>query len=259
MRTPMSASLKPEHRLVAHRGNAFEFPENTLPSLRSALQLGLRYIEFDVQLSADGVPMVMHDNRLNRCAGLDQDALAMTQHELQAVSVHEPSRLDERFSGTTIPTLAEVATLLKQFPLATAFVEIKRASLRRFGMVEVVERVCEQLQAFADQVVVISFDLEAVLQVRQHHALRIGWVLSDYTVESKQLANTHAPDFLFCNQDKLPYDNSALWQGPWSWALYEVTNLDEAHQLTARGAHLLETMQVRKLIAELSKPASHHP
>ena len=44
--------------LVAHRGNAHEYPENTLPAFESALALGLRCLELDVQLSADGVPVV---------------------------------------------------------------------------------------------------------------------------------------------------------------------------------------------------------
>ena len=45
--------------LIAHRGNARDFPENTLPALQSAVELGIRFIEFDVQLSADGVPVVI--------------------------------------------------------------------------------------------------------------------------------------------------------------------------------------------------------
>jgi glycerophosphoryl diester phosphodiesterase len=55
--------------IVAHRGNAAEFPENTLQSLQSAVDLGLRWVEFDVQLTADRVPVVFHDSDLARVAG----------------------------------------------------------------------------------------------------------------------------------------------------------------------------------------------
>jgi len=61
------------------------FPENTLPALRSALELGATHIEFDVQLSSDGVPMVLHDALLKRCAGLERDALEMKWAELQEI------------------------------------------------------------------------------------------------------------------------------------------------------------------------------
>lgn len=252
----MSDPSDPATRLIAHRGNAFEFPENTLPALRSVLELGVQHIEFDVHLSADGVPVVMHDDNLQRCAGLDRDALAMTRIELQTVSVHEPSRLGERFAGTPIPALSELVVLLGQFPQATAFVEIKRASLRRFGTQLVVKQVCAQLQPVASQVVVISFDLEAVLQVRGNYALRIGWVLTDYSSDAKRLAETYSPEFLFCNQDKLPADESPLWRGPWQWALYEISSCEQASQLISRGAQLLETMQVRKLLHELRSTAN---
>ncbi|MFM2287572.1 MAG: hypothetical protein RL684_715, partial [Pseudomonadota bacterium] len=56
--------------LVAHRGNAAECPENTLPAFQSALQLGVRFLELDVQLSRDGVPIVIHDHLLARTTGL---------------------------------------------------------------------------------------------------------------------------------------------------------------------------------------------
>ena len=49
--------------LVARRGNCREFPDNTLPAVRSAVELGARFIEIDVHLAADCVPMVVHDRR----------------------------------------------------------------------------------------------------------------------------------------------------------------------------------------------------
>jgi len=55
--------------LVAHRGNAREFPENTIPAFASALGLGLRFLELDVHLSADGIPVVIHDHQLERTTG----------------------------------------------------------------------------------------------------------------------------------------------------------------------------------------------
>ena len=52
----MPASPAPRFvHLVAHRGNARDFPENTLPALQSAIDLGVRFLEFDIQLSAGTV------------------------------------------------------------------------------------------------------------------------------------------------------------------------------------------------------------
>jgi glycerophosphoryl diester phosphodiesterase len=52
--------------LIGHRGAAAHAPENTLASIRKAHELGARWVEFDVKLTADGVPILMHDDRLER-------------------------------------------------------------------------------------------------------------------------------------------------------------------------------------------------
>ena len=50
--------------LVAHRGYALHYPENTLIGIEAAIRAGARYVEVDVQLSADKVPVLFHDRTL---------------------------------------------------------------------------------------------------------------------------------------------------------------------------------------------------
>lgn len=254
MSAPLDRSVEPPFdphaQLVAHRGNAAEFPENTLPALRSALELGLSHVEFDVQLSADLVPVLSHDPNLHRCAGVDLDVLDTPWAQLSKLSVHDPQRFGALHRGTLLPSLAQVVQLLGQHPGATAFVELKRASLRRHGAQLVLQQVYTQLRPIARQVVIISFDLAAVKLARQQ-PLRVGWVLPEYSMLTAIKAEATLPDYLFCNHDKLPGDGARLWRGPWCWALYEVSERAQAAALRTRGAHLLETMQVRKLLREL--------
>jgi glycerophosphoryl diester phosphodiesterase len=79
--------------------------------------------------------------------------------------------------------------------------------------------------------------------------VRIGWVLPDYTDETRRDAETAAPEFLFCNLERLPADGSPLWPGPWAWAIYEVRDLRTARDLQARGAQFVESMTVRGMLA----------
>lgn len=246
----MSLVPPPTPELIAHRGNAAEYPENTLPALRSALELGVRCVEFDVQLSADRQPVLLHDSNLKRTAGLDRNALEMTWAELAEVSVNEEARFHKRYTDIGIPTLSQAASLIANYPHATAFVELKRASLRAFGQEAVVRRVCEILKPIARQSVIISFDLAAIHHVRQVSSYRVGWVLSDYSNLSALKVEALAPDYVFCDHQLLSESTSKLWRGPWRWAIYEVTSRKLALDLAARGAKLIETMAVRAMLRE---------
>lgn len=233
--------------LVAHRGNAREFPENTLPAFNSALALGLRFLELDVHISADGVPMVIHDHELIRTTGRPGCVFDLRARELVQIDAGEPERFGERFRGTCIPRLTDVLALLERRPEVTLFVEIKRASLTRFGYDQVVARVVNALKPARSQCVVISFDLAAVHRVRQIGGIAIGWVLSDYDAHTRLKYEALQPEYLFVDHEMLPAGGAALWRGPWRWAVYEVETLAMAQALAARGADYIETMAVREL------------
>jgi len=237
--------------LVAHRGNARDFPENTIPAFTSALDLGLRFLELDVHISADGVPMVIHDHDLIRTTGRSGTVFDLRSRELAQIDAGEPARFGDRFRGTCIPRLTDVLTLLERRPEVTVFVEIKRASLIRFGHDQVVARVVNALEPARTQCVVISFDLAAVHRVRQTGGVAIGWVLSDYDAHTRLKYEALQPEYLFVDHELLPAGGSALWRGPWRWAVYEVETLALAQALAARGADYIETMAVREMSAAL--------
>ncbi len=237
--------------LVAHRGNARDFPENTVPAFTSAIELGLRFLELDVHLSADGVPMVIHDHDLLRTTGQPGTVFDLRSRELVQIDAGEPERFGDRFRGTRIPRLTDVLALLERRPEVTVFVEIKRASLVRFGHEQVVARVVEALNSHRSQCVVISFDLAAVHLVRQVGGVAIGWVLSDYDDHTRLKYEALQPEYLFVDHEMLPAGGAALWRGPWRWAVYEVETLALAQSLAARGADYIETMAVREMSAAL--------
>jgi len=235
--------------IVAHRGNAMEYPENTLEALASAVSLGVHHLEFDVQLTGDLVPVLMHDPDLARVAGRPEGVHELTWATLATIPVGEVSRLGGRHADVCAPSLARVVEALSDWPGVTAFVEVKRASIRRFGRETVLKRVAEALAPVLDRCVLISFDVVSVRILRLMTGARIGWVLTSCDETARAQAASVGPEFLFANLERLPPGPQPLWAGPWDWAIYEVRDLDTALECRTRGARLIETMDVRGLLA----------
>jgi len=98
-------------KIWAHRGCSQMYPENTLTSFKKALELhdkGLTGIELDVQLTSDKVPVVIHDERVDRTTDGCGAVKAFTLEELQTFHIHTGKKEAEH-----IPTLKEVMELLK--------------------------------------------------------------------------------------------------------------------------------------------------
>lgn len=123
----MAQSMHPASlpRVFAHRCGGALAPENTLAGLRIAAQLGCRAVEFDVMLSADGSPWLMHDETLERTTdgvGRLGETRDVDLARLDAGCRHHPA-----FRGEALPTLAAAAALCRQLGLL-ANVEIKPAA-----------------------------------------------------------------------------------------------------------------------------------
>ncbi len=97
---------------MAHRGWSGKAPENTLAAIRLALnEPGIQAIELDVQLSKDGVPVVIHDYTLNRTTN---GSGAVMDHTFEQLSVLDAGGwFDPAYSGESIPSLEQVLQEVK--------------------------------------------------------------------------------------------------------------------------------------------------
>ncbi len=110
--------------LIAHRCGGALAPENTLAGLAIAARLGCRAVEFDVMLSRDGVPVLIHDETLTRTAGRRGQVARFAADELLAMDVGEV--FHPAFRGETIPGLDAALQCCRRLGLA-ANLEIKPA------------------------------------------------------------------------------------------------------------------------------------
>lgn len=92
--------------VTAHRGYSAVYPENTIPAFKGAIQVGADWAELDVQQTADGEVIVMHDSNLKRTTGLDKEVWQVTWNEIK--DLDNGSWFDKKYQTVRIPTLEEV-------------------------------------------------------------------------------------------------------------------------------------------------------
>ncbi|MGH7637676.1 MAG: glycerophosphodiester phosphodiesterase family protein, partial [Gemmatimonadaceae bacterium] len=131
--------LDPNVRIViAHRGNRVVLPENTTEALRSAVDLGSDAIEFDVRLTRDGVPVLMHDPDLDRTTDARGRLSSHVLAELDGVNAGArfPSIDGTRYR---IPMLEQVLDEFRETPMVIEVKERRAAEpterlVRRLGL-----------------------------------------------------------------------------------------------------------------------------
>lgn len=120
--------LNPARRpVIAHRGASAEAPENTLEAFRLAVEQKCDAFEFDVHLTRDGVPVLMHDPTLRRTCGRPDRVADLALAELQAADAGATFTAADgsfpwRNRGVRAPSLVEV---LREFPDMPMLIEIK--------------------------------------------------------------------------------------------------------------------------------------
>ena len=110
-----------------HRGAAALYPENTLLSYRKAMEMGVDAIEFDIWLTSDKVPVLMHDGNAYRTCGVDKDLRDMTLADMKTLCPSNRKVFGDKFAGQVeVPTLQELLELRSQLrPDLKLGVEIK--------------------------------------------------------------------------------------------------------------------------------------
>jgi len=143
---------KPFLTASAHRGASAYAPENTVATFDEALRLGAPAVELDVRLSSDGVPIVLHDDTLERTSNGRGPVRDHTLAELRALDFG--LWYDRQFAGQQIPTLEEILAFARQHDVVF-YLEIKHRAA--WGMHHALVGALQSAENAARSVV-ISFD-----------------------------------------------------------------------------------------------------
>ena len=165
--------LKWNVQVAAHRGDASNAPENSLSSIRSAIEKGVDAVEFDVMLSKDGVVVLHHDDTLQRVAGIPDRVQDLTYDELSKIDIGR--MFSEEFIGERIPTLDEVFEEVKEDNV-TLIIDLKPADSSGELAREVVQII--EKHEIEDKAYVQAFDYPSLQVVRKLNSnIKIGQIL----------------------------------------------------------------------------------
>ncbi|MCI8672188.1 MAG: hypothetical protein HFI89_01650 [Lachnospiraceae bacterium] len=149
-------------KVWAHRGASGHAPENTMAAFELADALGADGIELDVQLSKDGVPVIIHDEQVDRISDGTGFVRDFTLQELKRLNVN---RNFPAYGRSEIPTLAEVYDWLRGTELSVNL-ELKNGAVAYKGLEEKVLRLAEEKDV-AGRILYSSFNHRSMLRLKR--------------------------------------------------------------------------------------------
>lgn len=175
-------------RNFAHRGYSGRYPENTMLAFRKAVEAGADGIELDVQLTRDGVPVIIHDERVDRTTGGRGLVKDLTLAELQELDASYACA--GRYGENPAPTFREYCEFVKELPITTN-IEMKTGVFEYPG---IEEKVWEMIQEFhlEERVIVSSFNHFTILRMREiAPELKYGFLSGDWIINAGRYCHDH--------------------------------------------------------------------
>lgn len=152
------------YTLVGHRGVAGHYPENTPVSVQAAIDMGLRWIEVDVQPTKDNILVICHDHKIDRCSNGQGRVDELTYEQL---CQHDfGSWFDPRFADQTIMTLSQLLSLAASWQLRLNLeIKIDRHDLRL--VVELLTQQLSESPLATEHVLLSSFNHDVIRYAAQ--------------------------------------------------------------------------------------------
>lgn len=151
--------------VIAHRGASFYAPENTHSAFKLAIEIQAEMIELDLSLSKDGVPVVVHDETVDRTTRASGSVGSYTLEELKMLETG--SWFDKGFDGEPFPTLAEVLLYTKN--KIAVNIEIKTEAVTDYAKGGIVEKALKIIReaGVEKQIIFSSFDYRVMEQLEE--------------------------------------------------------------------------------------------
>lgn len=178
-----------EITLTAHRGLSAIEPENTLPAFKAACEAKYNYVEFDIEPTADGKWIVMHDDDLRRTTNGHGKITERTLAEVSALKIDNGANI-ENYTDLRVPTFEETMALLdRYYPNTKPMIEIK--SIGKNNLDSLIE-FFKDYAARGRSTIVISFDKDIIDTLYKECPEQTYWLLtSELSDEAVDFCKNH--------------------------------------------------------------------
>lgn len=151
---------------IAHRGASLYAPENTMPTFTRARDMGAEHIECDVIVTADHIPVVIHDNDVSRTTNGQGLVNQLPFKTLRAFDAG--AWFDKQYQGTPIPALSELLRWQKKSGF-TLHLEIK--PIYKKNLAEDITVILDHITQYGDptKIKILSFQVKALAELAQRH------------------------------------------------------------------------------------------
>lgn len=188
-------------KIWAHRGASSHAPENTMPAFELAYRLGADGIELDVQLTRDGIPVVIHDETVDRVSDGTGWVKDYTLDEIRKLNVNKEF---PAYGRATVPTLEEVYDFIRDTDM-TVNLELKNGAVFYEGLEEKVLTLAEK-KGIADRVIYSSFNHYSMRKIKELvPEAKIAFLYSNGILDMPEYARKHGAYALHPSMKNIEY------------------------------------------------------
>ena len=256
-------------RIMSHRGESNDRPENTMAAFRLAFERGVDGVECDVYCTSDGVPVIIHDSTTGRTAGSGTNltVTASSWNDLKDVRVGAFGKwIGTEWEGETLPKFEDYLALLSMNSTTRCIIELKGNGANNL-VSNVVEVVKAQPLATADRVVFIAFTHSLIREIRTALPDYEAWLLysgSSYTgaglISDIQTYNATGVDVVYTANFSAE-DVAAVKAAGYAFAVWTCDNDAQAFALAEKGVDEITTNRggaMKTALAALIAEADRH-
>lgn len=230
--------------LIGHRGAMGYAPENTLKSFEIAIKDGVDAVECDVHLTKDEVPVVIHDEKLDRTTNATGFIKDLMYNQLK--NFDAGSWFHKDFAGERIPLLEDVVKLVKKSKIIIV-IELKVSRIKYRNIEERVSEIIKKYDIF-DRTIVISEVIDTLENIKKvNQKIKTGILIRSHPDLKNFNCDYYLPRYNLVNEElirKIHFKNKKLY----TWTVNDLLDFEKLYDMGVDGIATNYPKMMKKIL-----------